>query len=105
MEKLDGDADTLAEMERFRQETGWLICPHTAVGTHLARRLKPSDAVATIVLATAAATKFPETVKAATGEDAPLPSRCAGLIERGEVFERMPADPAAVRARIAAFAG
>ncbi|MBY9067034.1 threonine synthase [Hyphomonas sp. WL0036] len=95
--------DTMAEMERFRQETGWLICPHTAVGMLEARRLPKSDAVATIVLATASATKFPETVKEATGEDAPLPSRCADLIARGEVFERMAADPAAVRARIAAF--
>ena len=99
------NADTLAEMERFRQETGWLICPHTAVGTHLARLLPPSADIATIVLATAAASKFPETVIEATGEDAPLPTRCAGLIERGEVFERLPADPSAVRARIAAFAG
>ena len=99
------NADTLAEMERFRTETGWLICPHTAVGTHLARSLAPKSDVATLVLATASPAKFPETVKEATGEDCPLPSRCAGLIARGEVFERMPADPAAVRARIAAFAG
>ena len=95
----------MAEMERFRTETGWLICPHTAVGTKTARGLKPSGAVATIVLATAAASKFPETVKEATGEDAPLPSRCAELLGRGEVFERFASDPAAVRARIAAFAG
>lgn len=99
------NADTLAEMARFRAETGWLICPHTAVGTQTARSLKPSDAAATIVLATAAASKFPETVKEATGEDAPLPSRCAELLGRGEVFERFASDPAAVRARIAAFAG
>jgi threonine synthase len=44
-------------------------------------------------------------VKEATGEDAPLPSRCAELLSRGEVFERFASDPAAVRARIAAFAG
>lgn len=99
------NADTLAEMERVRQETGWLICPHTAVGTLEARRLKPSGAAATLVLATASAAKFPETVKEATGEDAPLPSRCAGLIARGELFERLPADPSAVRTRIAEFAG
>jgi threonine synthase len=98
------NADTLAEMERFRQETGWLICPHTAVATFVARHLEPSAAGATIVLATAAAAKFPETVRQATGEDAPLPTRSAGLVSRGEVFERVPADLAAVRARIAAIA-
>lgn len=97
--------DTLAEMARFRTETGWLICPHTAVGTLEARRWAPTQAEATVVLATAAAAKFPETIVEATGEDAPLPSRCAGLASRGEVFERLAADPAGVRARIAAFAG
>jgi threonine synthase len=97
------NADTLAEMERFRQETGWLICPHTAVGTALARRLKKKD-VATVVLATAAAAKFPETVREATGQDAPLPVRSADLLKRGEVFERLPADLAAVRSRILSFA-
>lgn len=97
------NADTLAEMERFRKESGWLICPHTAVGTALARRLKKSDA-ATVVLATAAASKFPETVLEATKHDAPLPVRCASLSERGERFERLPADVGAVRKRILDFA-
>ena len=99
------NADTLAEMARFRAETGWLICPHTAVGTLEARRWAPTRAEATVVLATAAAAKFPETVTEATGEDAPLPPRCAGLAAHGEVFERLAADPALVRARISAFAG
>ncbi|MBK8199945.1 MAG: threonine synthase [Acidobacteria bacterium] len=97
------NGDTLAEMERFRTETGWLICPHTAVGTALARRLARKDAV-TVVLATAAASKFPETVQQATGQDAPLPVRCAALSARGEVYERMPSDLGAVRSRILAFA-
>ena len=95
--------DTLAEMERFRQETGWLVCPHTAVGTALARRLPARD-VATVVLATAAASKFPETVVAATGKDAPLPVRCEALKGKGEVFERAASDFGAVRARVLDFA-
>ena len=97
------NAETLAEMECFRRETGWLICPHTAVGTALARRLPKKD-VATVVLATAAAAKFPETVIEATGQDAPLPVRSAELRARGEVFERIPSDFAAVRARVLDFA-
>ena len=98
------NADTLAEMERFRTETGWLICPHTAVGTSLARRL-PSKDVVTVVLATAAASKFPETVIEATHHDAPLPVRCEALRQRGEVFERLTSDFGAVRDRILDFAG
>ncbi len=97
------NGETLAEMERFRKETGWLICPHTAVGTALARRLPKKD-VATIVLATAAASKFPETVAEATHHDAPLPPRCDALQGRGEVFEHLPSDLGAVRARILDFA-
>ncbi|MFN7054080.1 threonine synthase [Hyphomonas sp.] len=96
--------DTLAEMARFHADTGWLICPHTAVGTLEASRWALSGAEATIVLATASAAKFPETVAEATGEEAPLPSRCADLVAQGEVFERVPSDLGAVRARIAAFA-
>lgn len=97
------NAETLGEMERFRKETGWLICPHTAVGTALARRLPEKDA-ATVVLATAAASKFPETVAEATRQNAPLPVRCEALTARGEVFERLASDFGAVRARILAFA-
>ncbi len=95
--------ETLAEMERFRKETGWLICPHTAVGTFEARR-QPRGDVATVILATAAAEKFPETVEQATGKAAPLPERCAGLLDGGEVFEKIAADVIAVRHLIQAKA-
>lgn len=83
--------DTLAEMREFKTDTGQLICPHTAVGTAVARRL-PATEACTIVLSTAHAAKFPETVLEATGEDAPLPTRCNELKARGEVFERVPND-------------
>ncbi|MBU2604286.1 MAG: threonine synthase [Alphaproteobacteria bacterium] len=95
------NTDTLAEMATFESETGWLICPHTAVGTFEARQSPRTDVV-TVVLATAAAAKFPETVKEATGLEAPLPHRCGSLLARGEVFDRLPADVAAVRSVIEA---
>ena len=90
------NAETLAEMLRFKQETGSLICPHTAVGTAAARRLPETEAC-TVVLATAHAAKFPETVLEATGEEPPLPSRCADLSSRQEVFERIDNDLASVK--------
>lgn len=92
------NAETLEEMKLFLDETGWLICPHTAVGTAHARRT--SSDVKTVVLSTAAAEKFPETVKDATGYDAPLPQRCSALIERGEEFSQIANDVGAVRAAI-----
>lgn len=93
------NAETLREMQQVLSETGWLICPHTAVGTHVARHAEPSDAV-TVVLSTAHAAKFPETVKEATGRDAPLPERVKGLASRKEIFDRLPADSARVREHI-----
>lgn len=99
--------DTLAEMRLFKQETGALICPHTAVGTAAVRRLPETDAC-TVVLSTAHSAKFPETVKDATNDEAPLPARCQDLLDRGEVFERVSNDLSAVkdyiRANIAAEA-
>ena len=87
---------TMDEIERMLAETGWLICPHTAVGTSVARGLPQSDA-ATIVLATAHAAKFPETINEATGRDAALPVRVQGVAARSEVFDRLVSDAYAVR--------
>jgi threonine synthase len=93
------NAETLEEMKRFEAETGWQICPHTAVGTFHARRLPDAD-VKTVVLATAAASKFPETVEEATGRKPVMPARAEVLYAREEVFERIEPSLAAVRARI-----
>ena len=90
------NGDTLEEMRAFKRDTGQLICPHTAVGTAVARRL-PTTESSTVVLATAHAAKFPETVQEATGDDAPLPHRCAALRDRGEVFERISNDLSIVK--------
>lgn len=85
------NGDTLAEMRLFKQETGALICPHTAVGTAAERRLPDTEAT-TVILSTAHAAKFPETVQEATGEEAPLPKRSAELLARDEVYARVPND-------------
>ncbi len=98
------DADTAEEMRRTLDETGWRVCPHTAVGLSAARRLPALQDAVDVILATAHGAKFPETVKAVTGRDAPLPERCAALVERGETFERMGNDLAAVRERVRSFA-
>lgn len=93
------NADTLEEMRRYLAETGGLICPHTAVGTAVARGLDATDA-ATVILSTAAAEKFPETVLEATGWAAPLPKRCENLLGQEEVFDVMSVDAAQVKAVI-----
>jgi threonine synthase len=97
------NAETLAEMQRFYQSTGSLICPHTAVGMAAARRALPDDRTP-IVLATAAAAKFPETVRGATGALAALPDRCAALQDQPETFTQITAELDAVRQFISAKA-
>ncbi len=90
------NTETMAEIRRMLELTGWLICPHTAVGTKVAQGLKASD-ITTVILSTAHAAKFPETVLEATGRNAPLPDRVAGLLDRTEVFERISSDEFIVR--------
>ena len=62
--------ETEAEMRRMRAEHGYLVDPHTAVGTFVAKRLGyPKDGVPCVVAATATPYKFPETCLRAYGED------------------------------------
>ena len=52
--------ETEAEMRRMRQACGYVLDPHTAVATAVARRLGlPSDGVPCVVAATATPYKFP----------------------------------------------
>ncbi len=95
------NGETLAEMQRYFTQTGKLICPHTAVATLVAQSL-PDTGAATVTLSTAHAAKFPETVLKATGQDAPLPERCAALLDQVESFEQMSADTVTIKRFIAA---
>ena len=92
------DQETLLEMRKTLGDTGWLICPHTAVGMHAARHA-PSEATS-VVLATAHAAKFPETVLRATEHNAPLPSRADEFTKREEKFELGPMELNHVRSRM-----
>ena len=81
------DADTLVTMRQVYQQEGRLVDPHTAVGITAARRLRAATGAAGdqppyVVLATADAGKFPETVRRATGVEPPLPAPLRELLER-----------------------
>lgn len=95
------NADTLEEMRRFAGETEWEICPHTAVGAALMRGL-PKNGSADVLLATAHAAKFPETVEEALTHAPVTPRRASDILLREEVFERLPADIMKVRDAIEA---
>ena len=62
--------ETEAEMRRMREACGYLLDPHTAVATAVAKKLGyPRDGVPCVVAATATPYKFPETCLRAFGAD------------------------------------
>ena len=98
------NSNTCQEMRDHLSETGALICPHTAVGTKINRQAGGDDRTR-VVLSTAHAAKFPETVEEATGEIIGLPGRCQTLRDRGEVFDQVSPEFSAVKAAIQAKLG
>ena len=80
------DTDTLATMRDVHRRDGRLVDPHTAVGIAAARRLRASTAPCAgqplVVLATADAGKFPETVRRATGVEPSIPAPLQELLDR-----------------------
>ncbi len=70
--------ETEAEMRRMKEASGYLLDPHTAVATFVAKKLGlPKDGRPVVIAATATPYKFPETCARAFGADvlkAPPPS-------------------------------
>jgi threonine synthase len=94
------DAQTLATIARVHRQTGRLIDPHTAVGVYAASTRDLAQGSPLIVLSTAAAAKFPDAVRRATGVVPPLPPQLSDLYEREERVTVLPNDQRTVRAFI-----
>lgn len=90
------DEATSAVMKRIYAQTGQLIDPHTATGVKAAEQI----AGTVITLATAHPAKFPDAVKAATGQHPELPTHLADLFEREERFEVVENSLDAVKSRL-----
>ncbi|WP_207537731.1 threonine synthase [Sabulicella rubraurantiaca] len=87
------DAGTLEEIRRVHRASGYLLDPHTAIGTAAARALAPEDkGMPVIVAATAHPAKFPDAVEQATGLRPALPPALADLYEREERLAVLPND-------------
>jgi threonine synthase len=99
-ERVDED-ETRATMAAVWRDSGRLIDPHTAVGLAAARR-RSVPGVPMVTLSTAHPAKFPDAVKAATGEHPTLPKPLADLLERPERFDTLANDTAALKAYILA---
>ena len=86
------DDETRAAMRAVYESTGYLACPHTAVGLDAARRRREAGETApVVVLATAHPAKFPDEVAAATGLRPPEPPALARL--RSAPSRAVHADP------------
>jgi threonine synthase len=98
------DQETRWALADCFEQTGEVLCPHTAVGWR-ARFGEDEIKGARVLLATAHPAKFPETVESILGQAPGLPRHCADLLDRKEVIVDMPADVAAVKAYIRAHIG
>jgi threonine synthase len=98
--RIDPDAMALT-MRWASQETGQVIDPHSAIGLAAARAADLPADVPIVTLATAHPAKFRDAVERATGVRPLLPPRIAGLFDREERFDRLPADLAVIEGFIA----
>jgi len=92
------EEDTFAAITNELTRSGELLCPHSAVGVHVADTFQSGTPM--ITLATAHPAKFPAAVEKATGIHPPLPPHMADLYGRNERVTRVPNDLAALQTLI-----
>ena len=97
------EAETSAQIKTSFEQTGEVLCPHSAVGVKVAQ--DHLGATPMVTLATAHPAKFPAAVKEACGQDAPLPERMSGLFEKSERVTRVANDMDALKSLIKERAG
>ena len=91
------EANVADEMARTYRATGYVLDPHSAVGTRAGRALlKDKPEVPVVALSTAHPAKFPDAVERATGVRPALPPHMADLMERKESFTVLPNDQSAM---------
>lgn len=89
---------TAATIAQTLAQTGELLCPHSAVGVHVAQAHIGANPMVT--LATAHPAKFPDAVHAATGVTPALPARMADLFDRPERVTQVDNDLGQIEALI-----
>lgn len=94
------EAEVAAAIRTTRDEAGYVVDPHTATGIVAAAKAGLDPAVPTVVLATAAPAKFPDTMRDVAGIEAPLPPRLGQLMTDPERMSPVANDSAALEAFI-----
>jgi threonine synthase len=90
------EAETVATIKSVYAAEKYVLDPHTAVGVHVARKLKGEGSGPLVALSTAHPAKFPDAVEAAIGVRPSLPDHLADLLDRPERIEHLPASVEAV---------
>jgi len=89
------EVQTSAMITTAQAQMGELLCPHSAIGVHVAQ--DHLGATPMITLATAHPAKFPAAVEAASGTHPPLPARMADLYDRDETITHVKGDVTAIQ--------
>ena len=92
------EEETSAMITRALPKMGELLCPHTAIGVHVAEQ--HLGATPMITLATAHPAKFPDAVEAASGIRPSLPARMSDLFDKPERVTRVENDLSEITALI-----
>ena len=97
-------ADRIATIRGVFARTGVIVDPHTADALKVGRD-HADPLVPLVCIETALPAKFAAIIREALGRDPDRPAAYADLESRPQHFESLPADPARVKAYIAAHAG
>ena len=90
------EEQTRVQIGQTLKGSGELLCPHSAIGVHVAeQQIQPETPM--ITLATAHPAKFPDAVQSATGLRPDLPPHMADLFERPERIARVANDLGALK--------
>lgn len=95
-------ADRLRTIRAVFERTGVMIDPHTADGVMVARQKPQPEGVPVIVLETAQAAKFADTIRESLGRDPERPAELAGLEDLPQKVEVIAPETEAIKAYIAA---
>jgi threonine synthase len=98
--RVDED-DVLLTLRHAHEKMGHVLDPHTAIGLAAARAANGNSDTPIVTLATAHPAKFRDVVERGTGVRPTMPSRCAGLFDREERYDRLANDLPALQAYVA----
>jgi threonine synthase len=97
-------ADRLTHIKEVYETEGLLIDPHTADSIHGALSCR-KDGEKIVILETAQAAKFAQTVQEATGHAPPSPKGFEGLLDAPQSVTPIACDPNELKAQIRKFVG